>query len=153
MDIGKQYLHFTDDFWYHGSTYFFLGNYVRERRLDYVFARAISPGPLEKYCLKQMKKETPDTRVQCRMVACLCTKMQPIVTRVSSVDSGRMPSSCSDASRESGRDIGATAVLTCATSPAQNVTPKRKINRRKSAWALSSSYRPEIEIENGPCRR
>lgn len=60
---------------------------------------------------KQVKKETPDARVQCRIVACLTAKIQTKITRMSTVDSGTMPSGCSDTSRESGWDIGGRLYL------------------------------------------
>jgi hypothetical protein len=72
--------------------------------------------------------------------------MQPTLTRVSSVDSGRMPSSCSDASRESGLDKGATAVLTCATSPARlGLRTYEKHNKKENVCIF--------EMKDAPCER
>ena len=59
---------------------------------------------------KRLKKETPETRGQCRFV-----KEE---TRIGSIDSGKMPSGRSDTSRESDLDTGATDVHAGTTSPA-----------------------------------
>lgn len=57
--------------------------------------------------------------------------MQEKLTRMGTVDCS-MPSGCSDISWASGWDLGATAVLTCATSPARlGLRTSEKKNKKK----------------------
>ena len=86
-------------------------------------------------------KETPGTRKQCRIVACLSTKIRAKRTALlfsSTADSSTMPFGWMNTSRESGRNIGGRVDARALCEQVAHFRDEAS-RRKKGPWTLLKS--------------